>query len=1491
MKKLLLLKNQGFKSMLLLGLLFLFSNNSWGQTTVFSDSFTGTTNTLVTSAVPSITYNSNLGLTSSTSGAAYINSNQLIIENGNNSTSTNNTSGVGYVRGANSSFGSPYSTTLDSNPNTVTWSFNIRTTRSSLSNTFGTSTSYGGMVVLACDNANPTTAGSKGYALWLARGSSTSFHSFKIVYFTDGVNQAAAPTTICSTADVTPLKYYSLKVTFNPSAGSKLWTLSFRDDGDTAFAQPLSTGTSYNATVSSGTNSTGTNLALANFAFVWRYNTANGNNLYIDNFKVTLDNPTINAPSVSSLIGFTASSNANSAEQSFTVSGQFLTNSIVATAPADYEVSTSSGSGFGSSVSLTNTASQLGTIYVRLKSGLSDGSKTGNITITSTGATTSSDYSVNSHTVALTGNVSSLPTLTSNTSTLTQFANTAAGTNSASSSFALSGVNLSSGDVTVTAPTNFTVSTDNSTFTSSVTLTPSSGSLSSTIYVRYSPTGSGSYNGNVVIACSGLADQNVFVSGYLSAFYYKSGSTSLATVANWSGTADGTGTSLPNDFTTAGVTYQILSSSPTTTDALWTVSGSGSKIIVGNSTLAGVTLTIASGFAIAGTIDVAQSNSASDPNKVVVKEYTTLPNFGTLHDESEVHYQNATAASLSVSTGYTYGKLIVDPGSAAVNFTGSPVVIKKALTVSSGAIGQFSGTSGNWTIINAGAVVTINGKIQSSKLAGIFNFGVATPASANGCLQFVDTPADVATNSRLVLGANSTVEYNRNTFNNTQAISALPPGIKYANLNIVDSYSTTAKSFAAPLTGGTSVTVNGTLTVAQFASTLAGNLIMGDGATIVMAGTNGFSTAPTFGTSVNLSYTPIKMPGVLTFTNGASSGALTTANPNITVGMGVSASGIPDGTTVTSISGTSITLSNAVTATLSTTTAIFDKYLSQTSGNEIPTSDSVLSNIYFNNSAGVILNSNIKVNGILGITTGSLTINPGKILTIAGTADFGGNSVILKSDATGTGSIGTISGTLNNATNVTVERYIPAKRAWRALTSPVNTTSSISANWQENGTGNSTNGFDIWANSGGTGILTGGSGSSLLSYNSSDNSWSGVTDTTTSNSLLSGSVNKPFMAFVTGPFGSNNVTSGASATTIRATGALFTGNQTYVNTATQYTFIGNPYASPLDPALLLADTDNAAFGGNIWVWDANATGLNSVGTYNLFNNGTYANVTSNPAITTGTQIQSGQAFFVKSTTGGTFTIKETHKGTTFSNAVFRTAAPELFRVGLYKQENNEWSGRDGAMTVILSDAAANQAPNKMANSTENIAFTKNGASFASNHHLPLVPSDVFNVKVWNTTAGSNYKLKLNTEAFTATHLAATLEDLYTNSRTSLNLDGSPVEYPFTVTADALSTGNRFKIVFQNAVLGNNNPTTNGFSIVPNPVSGDSFQVNLGALATGTYSYSICNAIGQEVTNGSINSVTQNTNYEVKMSNAATGIYIMKIKGSDNSVYTAKIIKK
>jgi hypothetical protein len=565
---------------------------------------------------------------------------------------------------------------------------------------------------------------------------------------------------------------------------------------------------------------------------------------------------------------------------------------------------------------------------------------------------------------------------------------------------------------------------------------------------------------------------------------------------------------------------------------------------------------------------------------------------------------------------------------------------------------------------------------------------------------------------------------------------------------------------------------------------------------------------------------------------------------------------------------------------LITTGTVGTLYFDQTT----PGTTNVIKNLTLSSGTATIGNS---LNITAGSSSGTVIVGTGASLT---TGDF----LTLKSDANGTASVGNSAGTISG--NVTVERYIPSKRAWRALTAPVigSTNNSVFYNWQNNGTIVSNTGVEIWSNGSGlSGVTSGGIGSSLLSYDSISNNWSGVTNTNTT-LLFSNNYNNPFMVFVTGPYGSSNISGGQAITTLKATGQLITGDKNYSTIANKFTFIGNPYACPLDLSALLNNSQNAtaSFGGNIWVWDANASGSNQVGTYNLFNSGTYTNITSNTAVVTGTQIQSGQSFFVKSNDGATFTIKESHKGTSVSNAVFRNGdLPELLRVGLYKQIDNEWYGRDGAMTVLLSDADANQAPNKMANSTENIAFTKNGASFASNHHLPLVATDVLEVKVWNTTAGSNYKLKLNTEVFTASHLAATLEDLYTNSRTSLNLDGSPVEYPFSVTNDALSTGNRFRIVFQNAVLGNNNSIVNGFSIVPNPVSGDTFQVNLGALATGTYSYSIYNSIGQEVGNGTINSLTQNTNYEVKMSNAATGIYIMKIKGSDNSVYTAKIIKK
>lgn len=77
-------------------------------------------------------------------------------------------------------------------------------------------------------------------------------------------------------------------------------------------------------------------------------------------------------------------------EQSFNVQASSLSANLVITAPANFEVSTTSGSGFGSSVTLTPIGGVINStpIYVRLKAGLVLGYVAQNITLTSTGSTT-----------------------------------------------------------------------------------------------------------------------------------------------------------------------------------------------------------------------------------------------------------------------------------------------------------------------------------------------------------------------------------------------------------------------------------------------------------------------------------------------------------------------------------------------------------------------------------------------------------------------------------------------------------------------------------------------------------------------------------------------------------------------------------------------------------------------------------------------------------------------------------------------------------------------------------------------------------------------------------------------------------------------------------------------------------------------------------------------------------------------------------------------
>jgi hypothetical protein len=81
----------------------------------------------------------------------------------------------------------------------------------------------------------------------------------------------------------------------------------------------------------------------------------------------------------------------------------------------------------------------------------------------------------------------------------------ASGTSSASQSFNLSAVNLGGApaNITVTAPSQFEVSNNNTTW-GTTTISYTSATLSTTpVYVRFSPTSTGAKSGNITFSVAG----------------------------------------------------------------------------------------------------------------------------------------------------------------------------------------------------------------------------------------------------------------------------------------------------------------------------------------------------------------------------------------------------------------------------------------------------------------------------------------------------------------------------------------------------------------------------------------------------------------------------------------------------------------------------------------------------------------------------------------------------------------------------------------------------------------------------------------------------------------------------------------------------------------------------------------------------------------------------------------------------------------------------
>ncbi|MFN3909421.1 MAG: G8 domain-containing protein [Flavobacterium sp.] len=537
------------------------------------------------------------------------------------------------------------------------------------------------------------------------------------------------------------------------------------------------------------------------------------------------------------------------------------------------------------------------------------------------------------------------------------------------------------------------------------------------------------------------------------------------------------------------------------------------------------------------------------------------------------------------------------------------------------------------------------------------------------------------------------------------------------------------------------------------------------------------------------------------------------------------------------------------------------------------------------------------------INSKDLTINSGRTLTVASghklkiNGNFINNGqIIFKSDVNGSGVFEAFTGAISGTGNAVVERYLPAKRAWRFLTSPVTGSSnnSVFFNWQNNGsTVNNGTGVDLWSPSGGNGLVAGGSAPNIYKYQTTfPASWIPVSNTTTE-PLFTSSTNNAFMVFVTGAANANNIASGSSATTLIASGALRTGNINYGNLPSDvHTLIGNPYASPLNPFEVL--DNNPGFRDKLWVLDPE---VGTVGQYVIYDKALgYSNTSG--SYSAGTRIQSGQAFFVRRATTAplaTFTITETQKATEVDNGVFdknATQSTPMFdklRLSLWKSQNDQAQNLDAVLAAFYANGnnAVDMADGGKINGVgENLALMNGTSALTIEHRATAIPQDVLPVRVSGMQEGSNYQLRLQTDGFNNPNVEVFLHDTFTNTFTLVPTDDTVVTYPFTVTSSASSTGNRFQVVFQNTPLSSETPgTLNQAVAYPNPVNNGVLNISL---PFGTYErVSLFNTLGQTIYQQrlalSTNLVTVPTH------ELANGYYQLQVVDQQGKVYQVKVL--
>ncbi len=523
----------------------------------------------------------------------------------------------------------------------------------------------------------------------------------------------------------------------------------------------------------------------------------------------------------------------------------------------------------------------------------------------------------------------------------------------------------------------------------------------------------------------------------------------------------------------------------------------------------------------------------------------------------------------------------------------------------------------------------------------------------------------------------------------------------------------------------------------------------------------------------------------------------------------------------------------------------------------------------------------------LEITGGTASSGPGEVSIISGALLESNGFLTIKSNQYGTARVAPGDDAGNYITgDVTVERYIPNNgfRSWRFLSVPTFGSQTIRQAWQE-GTANT---LPLQNNLPGYGTLITGTGTTAAATaagfdgalaNASFQIWGTSNWVNVSGTNTPIATEKGYMLFVRGDRSRviNGAVTNTNATTLRTKGELYQGTHNYAAfPANSFNAVGNLYASAIDFTQLqrTGGTQNL-----FYIWDSKKQNGTSLGAYQTFSatNGFECTISGGSYVfgAPNTKIESGQAFFVSTTTAGTLTLTEGSKIANGASLGFRPVSPaSLVRLTsrLYAAGSNDIL--DANVVVFngrYSNEVAAEDALKMTNPEENFGVKQGNAILSVEGRSPVTDADAIQFNTANLKQRV-YELELVPQNLQG--MEAILEDSYLQTSTPVSLEAN-TRVSFTVDANpASAAANRFRVVLRKLNLPAGSKAA--YTVAPNPVENGMINLQFNNRPAGQYSIRLLSSSGQPLLVKAISHAGGSATQTLRLGKLASGMYMMEI---------------